>query len=37
LEETNAKIRTDAEKSTTNTPEIEVVDEPHTVREEDTP
>jgi hypothetical protein len=36
-EKTNAKITTDAEKSTTNTPVIELVDEPHTASEEDAP
>ena len=37
LQETNAKITTDAEKSTRNTPVIEVVDEARTSSEEDAP
>ena len=36
-EKTNTKIKTDAEKSTTNTPGTELEDEPHTGREEDAP
>ena len=35
--ETNTKITTDAEKSTANTPDIELMDEPHTSSEEDAP
>ena len=36
-EKTNAKIETDTEKSTTNTPVSELVDEPHIASEEDAP
>ena len=34
---TNTKITIDAEKSITKTPDVELVDEPHTASEEDAP
>jgi len=34
-EKTNAKMMTDAEKSTTNNPDIKLADEPHTASDED--
>ena len=37
MQKTNAKITTDAEKITRNTPNIEVTDEGHTANEEDAP
>ena len=36
-EKTNTKITTDAEKSTTKTPVIKLMDKPHTTSAEDTP
>ena len=36
-EKTNAKITTDAEKSTTNVPETELVEEPYSTSKEDIP
>jgi len=36
-EKTNARIMTDAEKSRTNAPDTELVDEPHTASKEDAP
>ena len=36
-DKTNIKITTDAEKSTTNTPDTELVDEPRAASEEDAP
>ena len=36
-EKTHAKITTDAEKSIANTPDVELVDEPHTTSEGDAP